>query len=121
MEDTFKFLLVAAVIAIGLVRQLKQSAKESAEGKTAMPRPTAENPLPENWGGGTFEEHTPEAPKPKAAPPAYRHTASSKPQAPPPSESQEAESDGEPSEFSIRSAEEARRAVIWSEILRRKY
>ena len=146
MEDTFKFLLVAAVIVIGLVKQFKKSAKESTDSKPAMTHPTAENPLPEYWGGDTYGGYIPEGPKPEAAAAplgkektvaqhkatqakkdrsihtaisSYQNTTSSKSKdSPPPSGLQESE---EPSEFSIRSAEEARRAIIWSEILQLKY
>lgn len=36
MEDVFKFLLVAAVMVIGLVRQFKKEARKDTEGKPFM-------------------------------------------------------------------------------------
>ena len=36
MEDVFKFLLVAAVMVIGLVRQFKKEARKDTDGKPFM-------------------------------------------------------------------------------------
>lgn len=143
MEDVFKFLLVAAVIVIGLVRQFKKEAKKNADEDTTMPMPEAGNPMPENWGGGTYGGYIPEGPKEehvikvekkKTAPKPFISdsyvpttsmgtTAYNKPT----STNQNASSsmpepqENDESEFTIRSAEEARRAIVWSEILQRKY
>ena len=134
MEDVLKFLLIAAVIVIGIVRQLKKEANKNADKAPTMPTPEAENPLPENWGGGTYGGYIPEGPqqeppiqvkkkKTTSAPkPFLSSTPSSTTQSisPPVSVLQESE-ESEESEFTIHSAEEARRAIIWSEILQRKY
>lgn len=147
MEDVFKFLLVAAVIVIGLVKQFKKEAKKSADKGPAMPQPTADNPLPEYWDGDTYGGYIPEGPRVEDYAP-VREAEEAKPRirqfnegtfvpsttvgasfrksttppnqksSPPPAFEQETE---ETPEFGIHSAEEARRAIIWSEILRRKY
>ena len=47
MEDVFKFLLVAAVIVIGLVKQFKKEANKNADKSPDIPMPDVDNPLPE--------------------------------------------------------------------------
>ena len=92
MEDVFKFLLVAAVIVIGLVKQFKKEANKNADKSPDIPMPDVAK-----------SKHT----SIKASPP----SPASRPQ----------ESDEVTSEYGIHSAEEARKAIIWSEILQRKY
>ncbi|MCD8092478.1 MAG: hypothetical protein LUF01_06495 [Bacteroides sp.] len=145
MEDIFKFLLVAAVIVIGIAKQFKKETKKNAGKKPAMPRPAPNSPLPEYWEGETYGDYIPQGPGAEVIVPVEkektvaqykasrakdyasantttspnRNTTSSKQKgSSPPSGLQESE---EPSEFSIHSAEEARQAIIWSEILQRKY
>ena len=134
MDEVLKFLLIAAVIVIGIVRQLKKEAKKNADKVPTMPTPETGNPLPENWGGGTYGGYIPEGPqqeppiqvkkkKTTSTPkPFLSSTTSSTTQiaSPPASSLQEPDESAE-SEFTIHSAEEARRAIIWSEILQRKY
>ncbi|ADV42764.1 hypothetical protein [Bacteroides helcogenes] len=137
MEDAFKFLLVAAVIVIGLIRQFKKEAKKNAESKPFMlPDTDMEDDVftPSSEQGSTYGGYIPEGPQmteqttEKAFTPSVKSksrktsgssyipiqekdclTASDTP-----------ESD-ETSEYGIHSAEEAKRAIIWSEILQRKY
>lgn len=148
MEDVFKFLFVAAIIIVGLVKQFKKEAKKSTGNGPAVPQPTVDNPLPEYWDGDTYGGFIPEGPKPEAPKPAPAYEAKQthirqsnegtfvpsdtvgasfhrgstppnrKPSPPPQSMQPEPE---ETSEYAIQSAEEARRAIIWSEILQRKY
>lgn len=143
MEDVFKFLLIAAVIVIGLVKQFKKEAKKNAGSDPAMPMPEVENSMPENWGGGTYGGYIPEGPKEepvikvekkKTVPKPFlsdpyvptsskgtssyiKTTTTNQNISPPAPELQE----NDESEFTIHSAEEARRAIVWSEILQRKY
>lgn len=162
MEEVFKFLLVAAFIVIGLVRQFKKDAGNNAGENPGMPVPNADMSLPdanedsgtlapgadaplpkyredstygqrggnthghrgENIYGGYIPESPPRMKKPK---PAYRNYAPPKNKrncgkaSPPPSASLPQESDETTPEYGIHSAEEARRAIIWAEILQRKY
>ena len=113
MEDVFKFLLVAAVIVIGLVKQFKKEANKNADKSPDIPMPDVDNPLPEYWGGDTYGALFPE-PKPAERPnrypnrlpnPAHFHKAS-----PPSPASRPQESDEVTSEYGIHSAEEARKA-----------
>ena len=106
MEDVFKFLLVAAFIVIGLVRQSKKKSGDNADEDSGMPLPDADMPLPEPWKGSTCE---------------HREDDTSGKDAPPPPSSFPQESDEATPEYGIHSAEEARKAIIWSEILQRKY
>ena len=129
MEDIFKFLLVIGIIVFGIVRQAKKEAKKSADERSAMPIPDAEDRLPENWEDETYGGFIPKGPEPeeiiivkkteKISPrPTNTGTLPKQKISPP---APEAEETDETSEFGIRSAEEARRAIIWSEILQRKY
>ena len=126
MEDIFKFLLVMGVIVISFVSQAKKGAKKKAGNSPAMPVPDEENPLPESWNDGTYGGYIPEGPKPEAI---ATRKKTEKQQKPAPKQSfihQNTDNTlPEPadasSEFEIHSAEEARKAIIWGEILQRKY
>ena len=125
MEDIVKFLIVAGIIIFGLVRQMKKEAKKKADDGPIAPIPDAANPLPENWNDGTYGGFIPKGPEPEATPkltkkPTNRIDTLSKQKIAPPPSIIEPEVE-ETSEFAIHSAEEARRAIIWSEILQRKY
>ena len=115
MEDVFKFLLVAAVIVIGLVKQFKKEANKNADKSPDIPMPDVDNPLPEYWGGDTYGGFIPGGPKPAEKPKPVSKAS------PPSPASRPQESDEVTSEYGIHSAEEARKAIIWSEILQRKY
>lgn len=123
MEDFLKFLAIAGVIAFGIFRQFAKEKAKNAENEHNMPMPPYE----------TYEVELPpivEKPRkqtPKSKKQALPHEgvrtthvplSSSAIAPPPPMQADEEVSD---SEFSIHSAEEARRAIIWSEILQRKY
>ena len=71
MEDVFKFLLVAAVIVIGLVKQFKKEANKNADKSPDIPMPDVDNPLPEYWGGDTYGALFPEAPSRQKSPSRY--------------------------------------------------
>jgi hypothetical protein len=138
MEDLFKFLLVAAVIAIGLVRQFKKEAKKNSESKPVMPLPDTDMNddvfPPYSDQGNTYGGYIPQGPpmtkqsteenvtrpirskSKKATTSSYTsiQTAKSSPIT-------EIKEPDETSEYGIHSAEEARRAIIWSEIIQRKY
>jgi len=91
-----------------------------------IPMPDVDNPLPEYWGGDTYGGFIPEGPKPAEKPkPVSKPSAKSKhtsiKASPPSPASRPQESDEVTSEYGIHSAEEARKAIIWSEILQRKY
>ncbi len=120
MEDVFKFLLVAAVIVIGLVKQFQKEANKNADKSPDIPMPDVDNPLPEYWGGDTYGGFIPGGPKPVSKPSAKSKHTSIKASPPSPA-SRPQESDEVTSEYGIHSAEEARKAIIWSEILQRKY
>ena len=109
MEDIFKFLFVIGIIAIGFVRQARKEAKTSTGNGPAMPMPDAESPFPENWNGVPYNGYNPENPGPEV-PPVCPNTDNMSPE---PTEAS--------SQFEIHSAEEARKAIIWGEILQRKY
>ncbi|GCB35768.1 ferrichrome ABC transporter substrate-binding protein [Bacteroides faecalis] len=149
MEDIFKFLLLAGVIIVGIVKSLKKTV-DNTENKRSVPptQPTAETvpdavPLPEAWGNiftpkdifqpaTTPKESTSPSQKPKNQ---KKHIAqfgsennvaqqntesqSSHPHISSSTVSQELSESEE--DFTIHSVEEARRAIIWGEIMQRKY
>ena len=101
MEDFLKFLLIAGVILVGIFKEVNKNSKsKKAKNKrpvSPMPSPVEVAPdavpMPEAWGG------------PKSLEELFSHT----------------ESTDNEHDFTIHSAEEARRAIIWGEILQRKY
>ena len=147
MDDILQFLLIAGIIVIGIVKQFKKEAKKNADNSPAMPMPDTDFdddalPIPESWGK-TYGGYIPEGPQPEPKPVStakeeYQFSSSKhifggdpantspKPItappkqkiSPPPSVQQKPETD---SEYAIHSAKEARKAIIWSEILQRKY
>ncbi|TWV10413.1 hypothetical protein FQ707_13105 [Bacteroidaceae bacterium HV4-6-C5C] len=126
MEDVLKFLFIAGIILIGIARQVR---KDKEAGKKTLTLPTIPN------RDKVEEQHAPTAnviKKPaKVASQRYATDSFAGSSYQPTistlstptttlsnntTQAAEAESD-----FSIRSIEEARKAIIWSEILRRKY
>ncbi|HIY88660.1 MAG TPA: hypothetical protein H9824_08160 [Candidatus Bacteroides pullicola] len=134
MEDILKFLLVAGVLVVAFIRQAKKEAqKKQTSLPPFMPQPEAPSaPLPDEPKDRTYDGYIPEEPAPEpAAPPrpkakrkAAQTFAKAKPKqniaaASPSVATPDTENDA--SDYNIRSAEEARRAIIWGEILNRKY
>ena len=119
MEDFLKFVLVAAVLVVAFIQQTRKEAqkkKKNAPRPPVMPQPEpVSSPLPE---GPASEPPTPPRPKTKRNP--ARTFAKAEPKqnipVPPPPATEDGTTD-----YQIHSAEEARRAIIWSEILTRKY
>ena len=112
MEDIFKFLLVIGIIAVGFVRQAKQEANKKTGGSPVMPMPDEDSPFPETIitpqkkTKKTEKKHTPIQRQPQS----HQNTDNAFPE----------QADAS-SEFEIHSVEEARKAIIWGEILQRKY
>lgn len=148
MEDVFKFLFVAGVIIFSIVKQARKEAKKNADNAPDMSMPDEATPLPENWGEGTYGGYIPEGPKAEAIPveeapvrpkrrkkhspkpfipprnidsASHRSTSSSFQNASPPDNSSLENVPTPNADFDIRSIEEVRKAIIWSEILQRKY
>ena len=126
MEDIFKFLFVIGIIAIGFVRQARKEAKTSTGNGPAMPMSDAESPFPENWNGVPYNGYNPENPGPEVSAPrkkaAKKHkSAPNHPPVCPNTDNMPPEPAEASSQFEIHSAEEARKAIIWGEILQRKY
>lgn len=125
MEDIFKFLFVIGIIAIGFVRQARKEAK---------PVPATVPPclclmqkvLSGNWNGVPYDGYNPENPGPEVSAPrkkaAKKHKSAPKqPPVCPNTDNMSPEPTEASSQFEIHSAEEARKAIIWGEILQRKY
>lgn len=135
MEDIISIMFIVGMIA-GILKSAKESQKnKKGHGKT----PSRRNPLPENWGGEAIEmpvTETASTPPTIHTPPPFTHTASPvrdttppprrKQATPPPLYSTDPQAQPEQptdsnSNFRLDSAEEARRAIVWGEILRRKF
>ena len=137
MEDLLKFLLVAGVIIIGFVKQAKKEARhqtDSPEDEDGMPHPRPTHPLPESWEGIPIPPVQPEERQPKnkkrrqAAQPFIPKSYETQPTAPhtqpaiqTPQTNNRPETEDASPDIDIRSIEEIRRGIIWSEILQRKY
>ena len=107
MEDFLKFLLIAGVILVGIFKEVNKNSKaKKAKAKHPVPpmsSPVEVNPdavpIPEAWGS------------PKSLDELLRPIPREQP----------ASKQFSKEDFTIHSAEEARRAIIWGEILQRKY
>lgn len=110
--------------------RLCKTGQERSETSTgngpAMPMPDAESPFPENWNGVPYDGYSPENPEPEVSVPrkkaAKKHKfAPKQPPVCPNTDNMPPEPTEASSQFEIHSAEEARKAIIWGEILQRKY
>ena len=116
MEDVMQFLLVAGILAFGIYKQFNKEKSKKPEKSMPMPTPEYEYE-PEFEKPVIFEKpqkKTVPPPKPSLPQEGIRNTHA-------PNNISEPIKEADRSEFSIQSAEEARRAIIWSEILQRKY
>ena len=151
MEDFLKFLLIAGVILVGIFKEVSKNnkSKKTQNKRPVPPTPSPvevdpdATPIPEFWGRGSkvlddFLQSLPvEQPAPKPAPKPTpkkkkeeisvaasiaNRSAQDKRNTKQGSHYDHPETDNSNQEdFSIHSAEEARRAIIWGEILQRKY
>ena len=151
MEDFLKFLLIAGVILVGIFKEVSKNnkSKKTQNKRPVPPTPSPvevdpdATPIPEFWGRGSkvlddFLQSLPvEQPAPKPAPKPTpkkkkeeisvaasiaNSSAQDKRNTKQGSHYDHPETDNSNQEdFSIHSAEEARRAFIWGEILQRKY
>ena len=97
MDDIVKVLVIMAAFALPLIRQIKKSKTERSAQKPFVPIPDTEEPE------------------------VLKVTRKYQPlHSQPTSQKIETTPANDP-EFTIHSAEEARKAIIWSEILNRKY
>lgn len=145
MDDILKFLLIAGVILIGVFREANKNKSKKAQNQRPNPSipPTTEAvpddaPFPQTWGKmfpsqDIFQPILVE--KPATPSPQNKNPKKQAPESMPRSGSRLAAvtdrksmqtSDTEASkeaeeDFTIHSAEEARKAIIWGEILQRKY
>lgn len=139
MGDILQFLLIASVIGIAIIRQVSKNKAEKTDANPRTPFPkgkeqqNTETTLPGNWEQWFPTEIKNEQPRaetvivaaaidspPKKEKPLKKSAYSSldrknnpTPEVSPP--------EAEKQDFGIHSAEDARRAIIWSEILQRKY
>lgn len=122
MEDIMQFLVIAGIIAFGVYRQFAKDKVKNAENEYPTPLPDyeMEAPMkpdfPQQRGSKKQKQQSLPQEGVRTTYNSRLHSSSDIATAPPIEE----EEDGD-SEFSIHSAEEARRAIIWSEILQRKY
>lgn len=123
MEDVFKFLIVAGTIAFGIFKQVNKEKARKPENQMPLPEPEFDEYEPEEPVVFEMPEVKPAPAKPVTLKPLPKEgVRTTKGTIPPPKKTktkETAENNG--NEYSIRSAEEARRAIILSEILRRKY
>lgn len=137
MDDFLKFLLIAGVILIGVFREANKNKSKKAQNKHPNPSmpPTTEAapddaPFPTAWEKMILpprrsEQNATEKPvtqsqnknpKKQVTQLAQSPRSHASPGTPSGAEEPQATED-----FTIHSAEEARRAIIWGEILQRKY
>lgn len=105
--DILKFLIIVAVIAIFIIKEARKNKVKSSGKPAPIPMPEQMKPI-----------EIPIPPKKRVSPPPVPKAHSPKRGEVPPPCIQEPE---EESDIAIRSAEDARKAIIWSEILNKKY
>ena len=148
MEDFLKFLLIAGVILVGIFKEVSKNNK-SKKAQNKRPVPPAPSPvevdpdaipIPEFWGRGsrTMDELLQPIPMEQPAPKPTQKKKKKEEVSAAASIANSAAQDERNSrqgahyntshdshdnkeDFTIHSAEEARRAIIWGEILQRKY
>lgn len=115
MEDIMQFLLIVGIIAFGIFRQYSKEKAKKSENEHPMPIP--EYKMEEFVMTEAPPKQIPKKQK-QVLPQEGARTTSHTPLPTAPVQRIEV---AEESEFTIHSAEEARRAIIWSEILQRKF
>ena len=106
MDDIVKVLVIMAAFALPLIRQIKKSKTERSAQKPFVPIPDTEEPEVLKVTRKYQPLHAQQKVEVKE-----NKTVSQKLETTPANDP----------EFTIHSAEEARKAIIWSEILNRKY
>ncbi|WP_321334052.1 hypothetical protein [uncultured Bacteroides sp.] len=139
MKDLLQFLLIVGIIGVAIIRQISKNKPEKADATPRTPSPKGEDDESPSLPGG-WEQWFPTEQKSAMPPVAHeviapaattvqqRKKELSKKNAPlPPTKKNNQKQDSPPQtnnneqDFGIHSAEDARRAIIWSEILQRKY
>lgn len=116
--DILKFLIIIAVIAIPIIKEVRKNKAKQADTPPPMPKKPAEVFLP-----GEENDTLPKAfKKNKKQKTTSTQTVRANTIAPAtPLLSDDTPTTDQETDIAIRSAEDARRAVIWSEILNKKY
>ena len=109
MDDIVKVLVIMAAFALPLIRQIKKSKTERSAQKPFVPIPDTEEPEVLKVTRKYQPLHS--QPTSQKVEVKKNKTVSQKIETTPSNDP----------EFTIHSAEEARKAIIWSEILNRKY
>ncbi len=117
MEDILKFLIVAGIIVVGIARQYKKEAKKYTRQDTAIPGPQPP-PIPATETRKRGKTIIPDIHE--------RKTVRTTHISPPPQSSWKDMHDTcvtgtEKEDLKIRSVEDVRKAIVWGEILQRKY
>lgn len=127
MEDILKILAVAGILIYEIVRRSrKEDSGQSASLEDDQPEPE-DMPVPHDESDTACEftpdevsetaDPLPPPPKPQRKKPQAYQPLPDAPATPPTPDTTTAQEN----EYGIHSAEEARKAIIWGEILRRKY
>ena len=109
MDDIVKVLVIMAAFALPLIRQIKKNKTERSAQKPFIPIPDTEEPEVLK----VTRKYQPLHPQPTSQKVEVKNNRKV-------SQKTETTPINDP-EFTIHSAEDARKAIIWSEILNRKY
>lgn len=148
MDDLLTVIAVVGALAVFIIKAVNKSLKTEPAGDASRQNPLPPHtgpdavPLPEAWGGlssmddllspkpletpkqslsrpSLTQQHEARAHKPRPTTPARKSPA--RQGIAPPASPATAETPAEADDFALRSAQEARKAIIWGEILQRKY
>lgn len=137
MEDILKFLIIPGILIIGFIKQARKEAQNTSappRDDNDMPRPHETHPLPESWEGipippprQTDNTQTEKQARKQKAKPFIPQNYQTKQTvlhnqsvAQTPQTNRPEIQDTSPA-INIQSAEEIRKGIIWSEILRKRY
>lgn len=123
MEELYKYLVILAVVIVPILKQLRKNSQQEQDEEREVP-PTTYPPLNEQPIEGDKEKTNPVQTSITTPPPFQnkRPKRSSQPAEAAENKTVHTDKESEPADdYGIHSVEEARKAIIWSEILQRKY
>ena len=115
--DILKFLIIIAIIAIPIIKEARKNKAKQTGTPPPVPKKPAEVFLP-GENNNASQRVSPKKKKEKIVHAETAHAQTATPKTPSALTNPMPEKE---SDIAIRSAEDARKAIIWSEILNRKY
>ena len=119
MDDLFTILIIVSFVVAGVLKEIRK-ARTANEAPLPDFADEEDDPCPDEEPQEWLAPVAPPAPVSRQAS-SPRRTKTVQPQSPASPSEVSGDVPEDTSEYAIRTAEEARRAIVWSEILHRKY